>query len=95
MTARWRKTLGMIGDLQVEIPCGVDVWPTEMLEPLILIVSLPLSNFCSETKTWRFKNSQWVHDLETTLPLLWKSDLGAVRDSLWKLLSQARRVHSL
>ncbi len=27
MTACWRKILGKIGDLQVEIPCGVDVWP--------------------------------------------------------------------
>jgi len=95
MTARWRKTLGKIGDLQVEIPCGIDVWPTEMLEPLVLVVSLPLSKFCSETGTWRFKNSPRICELETTLPLMWKNNFEAVGDSLRKLLCQARRVRSM
>jgi len=95
MTACWRKTLGKIGDLQVEIPCGIDIWPMEMLEPLILVISLPLSKFCSETGTWRLKNSPRIRELEATLPIMWKNNFEAVGDSLRKLFSQARRVRSM
>lgn len=95
MTCRWRKTLGKICDVEFVIPCGTPVWPAAMYEPLVLGISLPLLSSCLEGRSWRFKGSERVHRLETSLPRMWESNFGAVGDSLCQLLRVARRAQGL
>ena len=92
MTCRWRKSLGKVGDLEIVIPCDTPVWPADMFEPLVLIISLPLSRNCNENGSWRFKNSKRVESVESTVPRMWNSDFGSIRDTLRKLLYDARAV---
>lgn len=95
MTSKWRKTLGKICDVEIVIPCGTPVWPAEMYEPLILGISLPLLRSCFETGGWRYKRSERVHRLSTSLPGLWEDNFRAIGDSLRKLLREARAVRAL
>ena len=92
MTFKWRKFLGKMTDLLLVIPCGTPHWPTTMLEPLILAVSLPLSNRCNENGSWRFKDSRRISIVESSVPRMWESNFSLVGSTLCKLLVEARRA---
>ena len=95
MTFRWRKFLGKMTDLMLVMPCGTPHWPATTLEPLILAVSLPLSNRCNENGSWRFKDSRRVSVVESSVPKMWESNFGLVGHTLCKLLGDARRAREL
>jgi hypothetical protein len=91
MTARWRKSLAKEADLIVELPAGNKYWPTEMHEPLILLVSLPLCRH----PPWSYKRTGFVEGLRGELRSVWKELPERSGTLLRKFLQQEREFHSL
>jgi hypothetical protein len=59
MTGRWRRTLAKELDFWIEIPAGAPFWPSEMHEPLMLFVSLPLCRH----PPWTLKGTPFLESL--------------------------------
>ena len=88
LTALWRKQVGKITDLMLTVPLGCPAWQADNLEPLILAISLPLSN----SFPWRFRNTPATHDVECRVPPMWTTSFGDIGPALRKILLQARNV---
>jgi hypothetical protein len=91
MTARWRKSLAKEADLIVELPAGNVYWPSEMHEPLILLVSLPLCRH----PPWSYKRTGFVEGLRGELRAVWQGVPERSGTLLRKLLLQERDFQSM
>lgn len=91
MTARWRKSLAKEADLIVELPAGNVYWPSEMHEPLILLVSLPLCRH----PPWSYKRTGFVEGLRGELRAVWQGVPERSGTLLRKLLLQEREFQSM
>jgi hypothetical protein len=91
MTARWRKSLAKEADLIVELPAGNVYRPSEMHEPLILLVSLPLCRH----PPWSYKQTGFVEGLRGELRAVWQDVPEQSGTLLRKFLLQEREFQSM
>jgi hypothetical protein len=68
MTHQWRKKLYKVADLVVELPAGPQpLWPSDMHEPLLLGLTLPLLPF----PPWQLRQTPRVLELGREVRRLW------------------------
>lgn len=67
MTHLWRKQLSKDADVLFTIQCGSEVWPSEMHEPLILLLVLPLNHVSRYKGPWVAKGTESAQRLESTI----------------------------
>jgi hypothetical protein len=87
LTNTWCKRLYRVSDLVVKLPSGHHpAWPTQMHEPLILVLTLPFLAVCP----WQLRNTPPVLELGRTLCRMWQDpqgDVGGVLCQLCHLLA--------
>jgi hypothetical protein len=91
MTARWRRKVGKLSDLDFEIGPGSSVWPKARHEPLLIFVCLPLSVH----RPWKLRGTQLLEGVKSKLCDVHKTDSRHRGRLLRQLLVKARRLESM
>jgi hypothetical protein len=84
LTAKWRKQLRkVVVDIVLTIPFGSTLWPHEMNELIMLVLTCPLLNH----SPWQVRKSQGLDELAAALPRVWSATWDAEGNSLRKFWS--------
>ena len=85
MTGRWRKRLGKVADVMFVVPVGSKLWGTDMYEPVVVALILPLLS----RSPWQVRRSPLVEHVKSGLLKVWSEDLERERSCLRKLWRDA------
>jgi hypothetical protein len=91
MTARWRRRVGKLSDLDFEIGPGSSVWPTARHEPLLIYVCLPLSIH----RPWKLRGTQLLEGFKSKLRNVHKTNSRHRGRLLRQLFVKTRRLESM
>ena len=91
MTPLWLKQLHKAADLIFTVPAGVDFWPIEMHEPLLIGVVFPFLSFAP----WQLKGSPKMLALGRELSGMWKNEQVDAGRVLREFCALRRRLESM
>jgi hypothetical protein len=92
MTSRWRRRVGRLRDLEMELGAGSGgAWGEEQHEPLLIFVCMPLSRH----RPWKLRGTPLLERVEGQLRELLKTDHKGRRRLLRQFLVEARKMESL
>jgi hypothetical protein len=87
----WFRQLYKTCDLVFDVPPGVDCWPTNMFEPIVIGIDFP---FLSRPP-WQLRRTPKMFQVERSLREVWKDGDVAARDLLRKLLKEYAKLSAV